>query len=599
MQSNIRSNKSEILISLVFFTGFFLYVWLGIDPSLHYQSQQPVFFFGRTFLAAFLDYPGGLLDYAAAFLGQFFLFSWAGALIVTSAALALLLETRTMLGSAEGGPGAFVLPFIPAILLLAMQSAYNHPLAVSLGMVLAVGAFCVYMRSADRPALIRCILAGTLGLAVYYAAGGPFLLFAVMTAAHEMWILRQVPAGLAMLLKGAVIPFAAYHWVFMISVKDAFLIHVPLKSAAFAIMAGLFIILVPARLLLRTGSGVLGRESGQRTRIWHWMNRHRWILQTITITAAAAVAAVMSAAGPQKTVLKICQAARRSNWDSVLQLAQKENPGHILAQYQTNRALFHTGRLAEDLFDYPQTWGIRGLILPMEFNTAPLEKSDVSLEIGMLNEALRWAHESLIIVGFTPWTLQRLAVVSLLRGEREAARKYLNFLNRTLFFRAWAREHARYADDPARFAAAPVYRPLCSNINHQDFFIHLDDPLRDLESLSEANPLNRMAYEYLIAACLLTGRTSKLEKQMVRLRSFGFTRPPRPCREALFIHLLENDPAMLRASKALFGRDMFDNFQQFRTLLGQAKTERRDELLRRRFGNTYWYYVVQKNLKIQ
>ena len=60
-----------------------------------------------------------------------------------------------------------------------------------------------------------------------------------------------------------------------------------------------------------------------------------------------------------------------------------------------------------------------------------------------------------------------------------------------------------------------------------------------LESLLQANPRNKMAFEYLMAFYLVSRRTDKLVENLHRLDDFGYREIPRHYEEAILIHANE------------------------------------------------------------
>ena len=57
-----------------------------------------------------------------------------------------------------------------------------------------------------------------------------------------------------------------------------------------------------------------------------------------------------------------------------------------------------------------------------------------------------------------------------------------------------------------------------------------------LAALLEHNPRNKMAFEYLMACYLLTGRVDKIVENMDRLRDLGYQRIPTLYEEAILIY---------------------------------------------------------------
>jgi len=57
-----KAELKFIMREVIFFLGFFLYIWLRINPALYNQRQDPVFLLDYSFFRGFLDYPGGKPD---------------------------------------------------------------------------------------------------------------------------------------------------------------------------------------------------------------------------------------------------------------------------------------------------------------------------------------------------------------------------------------------------------------------------------------------------------------------------------------------------------------------------------------------------------
>jgi len=117
---------------------------------------------------------------------------------------------------------------------------------------------------------------------------------------------------------------------------------------------------------------------------------------------------------------------REGRWDDILRLARQRKANSIfntiVITYHVDQALFQKGRLLEDLFDYPQEWGVRGLIMPEQVTlTVQWQKCDYYFKLGLINQAQVWAHECETMCGETPWVLKRLAQIYILNRQPAAA----------------------------------------------------------------------------------------------------------------------------------------------------------------------------------
>ena len=78
-----KRHPIKLCETVIFFVVFFLYIWLRIEPSMEYQHSAPSFRMCHSYFKPFLSYPGGLVDYGAAFLAQLNYSDSLGALIFT------------------------------------------------------------------------------------------------------------------------------------------------------------------------------------------------------------------------------------------------------------------------------------------------------------------------------------------------------------------------------------------------------------------------------------------------------------------------------------------------------------------------------------
>ncbi|HVV70859.1 MAG TPA: DUF6057 family protein, partial [Verrucomicrobiae bacterium] len=122
------------------FLFFFLYVWLRVDPAIEYGHSGPVFLLTRSFFRPYLLYPGGLLDYASAFLGQLNYFGWLGALAYTLVAVLIFLAARWVL-LPWTQLGANLVPFLIVFPLLILREQYdNSAVGFAAGFLAALAA---------------------------------------------------------------------------------------------------------------------------------------------------------------------------------------------------------------------------------------------------------------------------------------------------------------------------------------------------------------------------------------------------------------------------------------------------------------------------
>jgi len=602
LQKKIVWDLRTSAFGLIFFAIYYFYIWLRIDPSLIYQSQEPAFYTTMIFLKEFLDYPGGLTDYVSAFLSQFHYYPSLGALVVVAVIWLISLESRRFLASVTGHRQDGLAYLVPAVLLLMLHSQYQYPLSASVGLLVALVFYNRYVRLASRPALLRAGLFLSLAVVLYYLAADSFLLYALLCGLGEILINRSMPLGFFYLLVAAVGPYLAAAYLFIVSTQQAYFHLLPLEQfyrPVLVIPYALYL-LYPLTIVGTTDTA-RGLYTAAMKKAAGWLSqvkvsppgRLTYYLRGVILLLATCAAALFSFDRSAKTFLLVEYYARRGEWQQVLAEAEGHFSDHSLIAFHANRALYHTGRLSEDMFSFPQIFGVDGLLMSDESGGLfPMQKSDVLFNLGHINEAQHWAHEAQSIVGDTPWVLQRIVQVYILKDRPQVARNYLGILKKNLLFSGWAEEYLRYLDEGDPPAMYRELERLRSIMAVSDFLEDPDRPEAALESLLKDNKHNRMAFEYLMAYCLLTGELDRFYSNIKGLKDLGYPHLPRHYQEALLIYMMVTG----RPDIDLYGWNLdprtvqrFEDFSRILLRHGQNRAAARDELKKTHI-DTYWFY---------
>lgn len=608
--SNKNSNKPNLITSLrttVFFILFYLYIWLVINPYLCYHRQEPIFFFDSSFFKEFLDHPGGLVEYLSAFLSQLNYFPWVGALIITFIAGLFTLTTLRFIKSFSNKHQVDVLHFIPVIFLIILHSQYQQPLSVTIGLLISLLCYNLYIRIAPNIRLLRLGVFLFLTIILHYTIGGPFLLFALLCILFEITKKGHLLMSFVYILFITFLPYLSANYIFMVSVKDAYIYLLPIDKhfnpsiSAYALFLFFPIIAIVIALRWRFfPEKIIKEKSKLPDFILHIgdfiKGKARFILQTLIIFVVAGLAAFSSFDKRSRTFLQIDTYAISGKWQEVLKIIKKQKPEGLFASYYNNRALYHTGRLPYDMFSFPQKWGVNGLFFPKEFNDSyPIYRSDLYFDFGHLNEARHWAHEAISVYGNTPRNLQRLALISILKGENQAAQKFLGLLNKNLLFKDWSEHYKHYIENDSLVLMNPELRNIRSLMVDSDFVVLPSFPQMDLKSLLEKNKRNKIAFEYLMAYYLLTAQLNDFFYNLYRLNDFDYPDIPRHYQEALLLYILKTKRD---GELNLHGRrlsiniiERFKDYQQIISSHGGNKTAAQNELMEK-YGDTYWFYVM-------
>ena len=200
--------------------------------------------------------------------------------------------------------------------------------------------------------------------------------------------------------------------------------------------------------------------------------------------------------------------ACHQQWNRILETVNAEKPNNQIGVTVQNLALAMHGVLLDRMFDYNQN-SIHGLLPDVkEDATSPMPTAEAFYQLGMINVAQRTvfeAQEAILDFQKSGRCYKRLAQTNLINGQYEVARKYLTALQKTLFYRDWANETLPLLGNEKAIASHPEYGHLRQCAYNEDFYFSDHVTPEMLESLYYRNTDNRLAYQYLLAYCMLTG----------------------------------------------------------------------------------------------
>ncbi|HPC93525.1 MAG TPA: DUF6057 family protein [Sedimentisphaerales bacterium] len=602
-------------LSVVFFVAYYLYFALEIEPHLIYHGAGlidnfPVFYWGWDFFAGFTTYPGGILEYLCAFLSQLFYYSWAGAAVVTAQAWLLCLSTdiaiRT-LGLARWRGVRFLAPLV----LLAIYSQYTFHLPETMGPLAAIAAFCLYLGLAPKQEVRAGLWFVAFSVAFYVPAGGPYLLLALLCGLAEILFRGRFRLGTAQFAIGAAIPLVLGVGFFGQRPHDAYLQLLPLswkirtltsselmREAVWAVILFLpftLLVLGTARVLfgavgsqrssrkarpspgLEAVRGAVEKLFGDPLRSTFGLN-----LRTAVLALATAATLLLYRDPKVKTLFEVDYLSHQQQWSKIIEIG-RQTPYHYLVCHAVNRALFHLGRLGDEMFAFPQ----RPEALLLTRAEAYWQKFDTCVDMGLTNQAQDALMVCIETYGERPLLLQRLARVNMIKGNLSTARVFLHALAKVPFWGRAARTTlARLDTDPGLSQDAMIQHWRSVKLAH--------DFVRDTDTLTlllTENPGNRMAYEYGMASLLLSRNLDQFVQSVERWRPAAISQDARHYVEAILLHrTLKRQP--IDVPGRTIPREAKIRLHEFFQLLqqhGKDKAEAR-EALRGRFGDTYYYY---------
>lgn len=601
----------QALPRAAFYLLFYLYLASEVDLRLVYNGgglidNFPTFYADWEFLREQLACPAGTLQYVSAFLAQSFYYSWAGAAVVTCQAWLIAWGTDVYL-SRIGASRLRILRFAGPLVLLAVYSQYVFHFTTTLAFTVALIAACLFLRFGSRGAVRRVLCFALLSIVLYAATGAASLLFAFLCTGARILKDRQYREGLAYAVSAAVVPCLVGVMIWGLPALEAYVELLPIHLGVRMneppkLMLGAVWVLY---LFLPVTVGAVGLwrlTIGRRTsfakplpikagrnskksptpRSWARSGAMAWTVEAILL-AAATTAVLSFYHDPRlKALFAVDEYSRQGMWSKVLDTA-RHSPPHYVICHAVNRALYHTGRLGDDMFAYYQD--PKALLLAGK--EVLWQKVDACTELGLINEAENALTLSLAMYGERPVLLRRLARISLVKGDVETAGVYLHALSKVPFWSRQAGEDlARLQNDPNLLQVEEIQHLRAVRLR-KDSVAQADF----ISQLLAENPRNRMAYEYAVAWLLLTKDLPGFTRLFNTCHNAVASRIPRHYEEAILLAKALNR-GTVDLSAGSISRESQDRFTSFMKALqpfGRDMAAARKSL-RKSFGDSYFYY---------
>ncbi len=597
------SDYGTIITRVLFFIFFYLYLLLNINPAISYFIQQPVFLIDREFLGEHLSYPGGLIEYISQFLAQFYYYPWAGALILTLVTWCISYITLKIARSLKFNRHLLVLQIIPAIGLLFIHSRYDYILTTTMILLSSVVFYYLHLRLNGQKLILRLSAIIISSVILFYISGGGALLhFLLLCLVSELSYLRKYDFRVIALLiiLGGVIPYLSVRLLFYITLKQAYfylLYSEPYYHPPFilyVIFAYFPIIILYARVnghKLFEGLSILSR---MKTPDEKYNSNLSFLIQFILIIILTALT-VRFAAKPEKALVhEVKYLAYNEQWDKLLRLVREHPSDDRFVNFHTNRALYHTGKFSDEMFDYPQTWGKHALFMgEIVIRTVLMDNSDVYFDLGHIRAAQHWAYEAQTIYENSPRVLKRLALTNIILDKYKPAGSILGILRKSIVNKDWAEYYQQCIDNPPKLEKDSLIRNKRNMPPRTIFFMDRINVNYELLMLLDENEKNKMAFEYLMAYYLLSNEIGNMVKNLSYLEKLGYKQIPRTYEEALMVYLSGVGIKRVNIGSYNISESTIERYRDYARIVhdhNNDSQDARDELYKVH-GNTYWYYL--------
>ena len=553
---------ARLLLTLAFGIAVFLFWGFRYPFALTYQEQFQLFLFDSDYFCSRMAEPGGFARYVAEFLVQFY-----NGVAIGAAILALLyMLVQRLMWRLMRSESHYALSFIPVVMLWYAMGDESVLLTYGVALVMAMAAGLAWIKwFENRAQWIRWVTALLLIPVMYWLIGPMVLLLTVLMMPWMVAVVALIYAMALILLSAHYLPFPMMRVVLGISYYR-FPVTLPYLLMAIPVVVGLLAYSV--RLLPKAKQ---------------WVNIAEVVLVLIVFVQ------LVDLGYDQKKyeLIEYDHMVRVQDWNGIIRKAEKQMPDLPMSVSATNLALGMTNQLGDRAFDFYQR-GTEGLLPKFERNFATTQLTgEIYFWLGLVNTAQRFAFEAMEAIpnyNKSARVVKRLAETNLINGQYDVARKYLQMLEKTIFYRPWAQRTMAMLGNEKAINAHPLYGTLRQYRLQEDFLFSDRELDKICGQLFMHNTQNQMAAQYLLMVPLLDRDVPKF-MQYAQVIQHRIKYNPRHCQEGIAFAFMQQRQ---QPPQGIVSPMILQQMNEF----ARAFSQNQESPELNRFRNTAWYYLT-------
>lgn len=571
------------LQSGLFFLLVFLSLFFFAGHVFFYQEKTSIFIFSIDFLIENLKRPGSLLVYVSKFLNSFYYYPITGALIA-SLTIWLIVYILRVITIYITGSERVLIPFLAGIALFYLQFDYRFMLYNNIGILLQLLFFLFSIK------YLKGFLPVILSPVLYFLTGGFTWIFLIM---YSLWLLITRPAKWLLTIPSLWLINFLIIWIskeFLFFLSTDTLLQFPYSAEGTGSQNKIFLAVVVIISLLPLLKKIPLKGHLRKKLSQNFISIFGFVLLLIIFTAISFLR------HDRKTMqyFHVEKIFYKGLYQEVIDYNLKHPSNNILTLFLNNVALCETGQLNELLFHFRQSSDGGTLFLKWDIAGEISRRGGYFYyTIGMINEVHRWAYENMVTRGLTPEGLKLIIKSEIINYNYKTAKKYINILKRTLFYRSEALELESLLFNDQAVNAHPELGEKLRNKILTDFISIAENPVINIERILATDSLNRKAYEYKLAWLLLKKDYRSISYEWPNLHKYDFTKIPAHIEEAAVAIKILYTGELPQPGNLVINPDTEVRFERFlQTFQAYGNNLKAAEpALRKQFGNTFWYWT--------
>ena len=531
------------IASFVFFQFFYPY-------HLFYQEQNQLFLFSWDYITTYLDKPGWLACLAGDFLTQFYYYRYAGPTILTLSILMAGYNVRC--GVEDTDIKGTWIPYTIAIAVMTMLACFSFHYDYRLSSIIAVaGGANVFRFSTKILVSTRMFVKKLESLAEQHTSLDgtrlpqwitAFSIFTSILVCH--WF------------------FGCGMWVYAVLVLLGCIKYIN-KPGNYTRLAA---IAIPLFLIM--------------------LDKRLYFIDLYTAYTHPGIGKfVKPQMDLEKTLAADCE-YYFGNYNTVVNMVEKDKEPNQYMKFYYNLVSAQGRSLPAVLLKYPNNY--LGTFETLGPDTPPLTIKTINELYWILGDMTFCERAAILANVCSPENrnirmMKRLAEINLVKGDYDAARKYLRILQKTFVWSRWANR----AFDALGKKASSYDKALLQQYIDKRPYLNTRDTLRlndnchtIMSELMESNPNNYIAINYMLCSDLLLKdmETFKHDYDAYYLKQQNIAYETL-YQEALAIYLAGTQASPAEWAKYIKRQDVLQRFKQYNEQRGNPA-----------FKDTYWYY---------
>lgn len=558
-------------IPFLFFLTCFLFWTIGYPGHLVYKESSSLFLFTSEYFYNTVSSPGGLGMYVANFLTQFFLWPWAGALLIVLLTITLWLLTRAIIRRLKITDALPLFVWLPTVVSGFILLTIPAVVADLLQFVILFAFYWGYLSVSSRSRRLGSALTGFVLAVLFLPEAALIALYTTIILSEILFFGKiRFREWAFFILYTLMLILCPIVWRRYISILDDSVLYIAYPDQW-------FFVLLPVTLLGLWFS-----------RCFHWRSSLAgWLVSLAILIGVGVKLGADRYNAFEEALLQMDDAIDRGEWERVMTIADRQQIFSRQMIYYIAVALANRGELGERLFDYPMV-GVNPFYMPRGHSyLSSSSAGQIFTCMKVHNAGLVYTFDASMNNRYDSSfrTLKNLIRMNSAKGNRILAVKYLDLLDRSLLYGDWVKQQRVLLEQQKKS-------------EYEDEFFLGYGTLHDyMETVLIRNPDDLFIRDYVLSTCLLEKDLTRFCRLFVQTFPYRTQPIPKYYQEALLVALDMQNPT-LKGIDFKFSDDVKVRYAQFNGMVNMARGNLEQAMgrLRSQLGNSWWFYYLFVNI---